>query len=148
MVGDSVFYLTDQGKEPCFILKKGKYKLPPQEVKNFMKLPKGHSYLLGLNLGILPNHYLILYTWHDKTWEEIWSRETNQIISRSEMTRRDQYESARGIPFTLPSGNKVKLRPDYISGHTIAFMMPADEVAGKIEGVKEDDNPVLLILEI
>lgn len=148
MVEDSVFCLTDQGKEPCFILKKGKYKLPPEEIKNFMKLPKGHSYLQGLALGILPNHYIIMHSWHDKSWAEIWSRKTNQVISRSEMKAPNQYEIARGIPFALPSGNKVKLCPDYISGHIITFMMPAEEVAGEIEGVKEDDNPVLLILEI
>lgn len=147
-VEDSVFNLTDQGKQPYFVLHKGKYKLPPSEVKNFRKLPKGHSYIQGLNLGVLPDHYFIMYTWHDKCWGEIWSRKTNQILSRSEMTRRNQFETVRGIPFILPSGKKVKLIPDYLFGHTISFMIPAEEVAGEIEGVKEDDNPVLLILEI
>lgn len=145
---DSVFSITDKGKEPYFILNKGKYKLPADEVPNFMKLPKDHPYITSLTFGILPEYYYITYNWHNKFWGEIWSRKTNQILSRIELTRNNQYENMRGIPYILPSGKKVKLFPNFISGNTIAFFIPAEEIAGEIPGVKEDDNPVLLVIEV
>lgn len=36
----------------------------------------------------------------------------------------------------------------YKVGNTIALFIPAEDAAGEITGVKEDDNPVLLIMEI
>ena len=36
----------------------------------------------------------------------------------------------------------------YNNGNKIALFIPAEDVTGEIEGVKEDDNPVLLIMDI
>ena len=81
---------------------------------------------------------------------EIWSRKTNQIVSRSILTRPNQFTTLRGIRFRFPSGTVIRLLPDYISGNKITFFIPADEAMGEIPGVKirEDDNPILMVMEL
>ena len=90
------------------------------------------------------------YTYKEQVLGEIWSRKTNQIVSRSILTRPNQFTTLRGIRFRFPSGTVIRLLPDYISGNKIAFSIPADEAMGEIPGIKirEDDNPILMVMEL
>lgn len=142
---DSVFTVTQKGLEPLFILNKGQYALPKMEIKNIMNLLReGDPHILSLNINSIPGYYLIRYVRNNQVIEEIWRKSDNQIISR--FINSEEY----GFPFTFPSGNKVRLNTYtmYINENKIALFIPADMAAGEIAGVKEDDNPVLLIMEM
>ena len=147
---DSVFLLTPDGLKPEFILRKGKYAPSLDDVKQFMKWNKNDSFAKGFSIKTFPGYYLVQYSYKDKFFGEIWSKETNQIVSRTVLTRPDMFSSYRGIPYRFPSGTTIKLLPAYINGNKIAFFIPADEAAGEIPGVKisEDDNPIVMILEL
>ena len=143
---DSVFTITDKSLEPLFILKKGEYAIPDAEVKNFIELiRKGDSHILMLGISSLPGHYLISYSRNKESIEEVWSKQSNQVISRFK-----NREGAFGLPFVLPSGKKIRIGRSsiYINGNQVGLFIPADVAAGEIPGVKEDDNPVLLIMEL
>lgn len=143
---DSVFTVTDKGFSPLFILKKGDYTIPQAELKNFINLIKqGDPHILALRIHSIPGYYLIAYNRNKQFIEEIWRESDCQIISRFFNTN-DEF----GYPFTLPSGKTIRINTTgmYKVGNTIALFIPAEDAAGEIPGVKEDDNPVLLIMEI
>lgn len=143
---DSVFTVTDKGLTPLFILKKGKYAIPSTEVKNFINLVKqGDPHILSLQIHSIPGYYLICYLQNQQYREEIWRKSDNQIISRFISTNNEY-----GYPVTLPSGKTIRVSSSnmYNNGNKIALFIPAEDVTGEIEGVKEDDNPVLLIMDI
>ncbi|WP_158582116.1 6-bladed beta-propeller [Parabacteroides sp. AF48-14] len=142
---DSVFSVTDKGLIPQFILNKGKNTIPADEVKKFLELlQQGSPYILQLNIYSLPGYYLISYARNKQGIEEIWSKSDNRLVSRFFNTKEEV-----GIPFILPSGKKIRIADYslYTNGNRIALFIPAEDLVGEIEGVKEDDNPVLLLIE-
>ena len=142
---DSVFSVTDKGLIPQFILNKGKNTIPADEVKKFLELlQQGSPYILQLNIYSLPGYYLISYARNKQGIEEIWSKSDNRLVSRFFNTKEEV-----GIPFILPSGKKIRIADYslYANGNRIALFIPAEDLVGDIEGVKEDDNPVLLLIE-
>ena len=147
---DSVFLLTPDGLKLDFILRKGKYAPSLEDVKQFMKWNQYDPFIKGLFIKTFPGYYYLQYTYKEQVLGEIWSRKTNQIVSRSILTRPNQFTTLRGIRFRFPSGTVIRLLPDYISGNKIAFFIPADEAMGEILGVKirEDDNPILMVMEL
>ena len=55
------------------------------------------------------------------------------------------------MPLCLPSGKKVRIdtRNIYINGNTvISYIDAATAAEGKVPGVNEDDNPVLVVMEL
>lgn len=142
---DSVFSVTDKGLIPQFILSKGKNTIPADEVKKFIELvQQGSPYILQLRIHSLPGYYLICYARDKQGIEEIWSKSDNRLVSRFFNTK-----EGVGIPFILPSGKKIRIEDFalYTNGNRIALFIPAEDLVGEIEGVKEDDNPVLLLIE-
>ena len=144
------FLLTPDGLKLDFILRKGKYAPSLEDVKQFMKWNQYDPFIKGLFIKTFPGYYYLQYTYKEQVLGEIWSRKTNQIVSRSILTRPNQFTTLRGIRFRFPSGTVIRLLPDYISGNKIAFFYPADEAMGEILGVKirEDDNPILMVMEL
>ena len=55
---------------------------------------------------------------------------------------------SKGINFVFPSGNMIRTIPEYITNNQLGFLLPADQCVGEVEGVKEDDNQVLLVLDL
>lgn len=147
---DSVFLLTPDGLKLDFILRKGKYAPSSEDVKQFMKWNQYDPFIKGLSISTFPGYYYLQYAYKEQVLGEIWSRKTNQIVSRSILTRPNQFTVFRGIQFRLLSGTIIKLLPAYISGNKLAFFIPADEAMGEIPGVKirEDDNPILMVMEL
>lgn len=142
---DSVFSVTDKGLIPQFILSKGNNTIPADEVKKFIELVRqGSPYILQLRIYSLPGYYLICYVRNKQEIEEIWSKSDNRLVSRFFNTKEEV-----GIPFILPSGKKIRIADYalYTNGNRIALFIPAEDLVGEIEGVKEDDNPVLLLIE-
>lgn len=145
---DSVFTLTADTLQPLFILRKGNYALPKEETSKFIELmrkPEGDPHILRLHIHSLPEHYLIQYIRNNQSVMELWNKKSNEIISRSFMQK-----GQPGIPFILPTGKKVypSLWTIYINRNTVCLFIPAEDAAGEIPGVKEEDNPVLLLMEL
>lgn len=119
---DSVFLLTPDGLKLDFILRKGKYAPSSEDVKQFMKWNQYDPFIKGLSISTFPGYYYLQYAYKEQVLGEIWSRKTNQIVSRSILTRPNQFTVFRGIQFRLPSGTIIKLLPAYISGNKLAFL--------------------------
>lgn len=137
---DTVFQITEKGAEPFLILKKGAAAMPKEKIKDFMQLGS-ENYLMRLGIGFTPDYYLITYVRNHVFREEVWRKSDNQIIYRS--TKRD-------LTYKLPSGKKIHIGSStlYLSKNQLILLINAEDVLGEIPGVKEDDNPILLVIEL
>lgn len=144
---DTVFTVTESGAQPLCIFKKGEYGLPQEEAKKMAEItPQGSPYIKSMWLASTPGHYLITYMLKNCLYDEIWSKADNKIISRF-----SNENGEWGLPLRLPSGKTTRLntRSLYINKNTIASSIDAPiATEGKIDGVNEDDNPVLVIIEL
>lgn len=141
---DTVFSVTEDGLTPVSVFYKGKYRLPDEKAKN--PGMESEPYFKTMEISSLPNHYLISFVFNNVFYDEIWNKETCKIVSRF-----SNEDGKFGFPFSLPSGEKIRIptRNLYINKNIVAFSISADIVANeKISGVKDDDNPVLVILEL
>lgn len=144
---DTVFTVTGSGMQPLCIFKKGTYGLPAEEAKKPMEMTaEGSPYIRSMWLSVVPDHYVITYMLKNLFYYEIWSKTDNKIVSRF-----SNKDGKWGIPFCLPSGEKIYLdtRSLYVNGNTVAaFIDAATAVEGGIASVDEDDNPVMIIMKL
>jgi len=96
-------------------------------------------------IGSIPNYYLVRYL-RDRLIHEVWSKADNRIVSRSIM----ESGGIAGHNLRLPSGKMIKASPNYINGNIAAFLIQADAAYEEIgiEGIKMDDNPIIVILQL
>ncbi|WP_337942974.1 6-bladed beta-propeller [Parabacteroides sp.] len=142
---DTVFAVTAKGALPVCVLKKGKYALPEEEAKKPMDIIST-PYIRSMWLSAVSDYYLITYLFENQYYDEIWNGRDNKIISRLSCENGEW-----GFPLCLPSGKKVLLntRLLYVNGNMVAsFIDAATAVEGGVEGVEEDDNPVLVVMEL
>ncbi len=144
---DTVFTVNGTGLQPLCIFKKGEYKLPEEEAKKPMEMTtNGSPYIRSMWLSSVPGYYLIAYLRENHFFYEVWDQTNNEIISRFSNEKGEW-----GLPLCLPSGKKVRIdtRNIYINGNTvISYIDAATAAEGKVPGVNEDDNPVLVVMEL
>ncbi len=145
---DTVFSITSVAAEPIAIFRKGSYALPQKEVNTFMKLPEGHKYIMGHSIDYFPGYFLFSYNYLNERRADLWNEKTQSLVSRSILTRDSQFENFKGIKYKLESGKVIGMQPSYIDGNKIVFMVSAEELVDDIPNLKEDDNPVLIVMEI
>lgn len=142
-MSDTVCRITDQGLEPLFILKKGKYDIKYEELGRFMtQAMKTMECLMWMQISSIPGYYLIDYKQGEHWNSEIWNKETRSIVART--------KEAKGLPFRLASGREIILptKNFHIHGNTIVVSLQASELEGEIDGITSDDNPVLLVMKM
>jgi len=137
---ETVFKITDKGAEPVFILKEGSYRPDPGQSAMHINSDGYYAILpsfIGMvGVGAFQNYYLIRYMRDVQAVYELWSKTDNRIVSRN-------------FELTLPSGKKItKCVPHYIYEDTIAFIIQAHRIFEEIEGMKEDDNPVIVHIKL
>lgn len=141
---DTVFSVTQNEIRPLCLIDKGAYKLPFDMAKKTVS--PNTPYIWSMWFSSLPDHYLATYICENVVYDEIWSKQSNQIISR--FSNKDR---KFGLPLSLPTGEKIRLnsRTLYVKGSIVATSIDAITAAeGGVPGVGKDDNPVLVIMEL
>ena len=138
---DTVFSITDQGAAPLFILNKGAYRLPEESGKSFQD--PSVPYIQNVSLAILPKHYLIRYMLSGTLFDEVWGRADNRLVARFSIENGEA-----GYPLVLPSGKTIRVPQSSVSGNTVGLLVPAYQLVGEIEGIREDDNPVIVVVDL
>lgn len=146
---DTVFSITKEGALPVCIVKKGIHALTLAECENFLKLPDNNNYLTYTSIDIFPPYLLFRYRWQGKFTVDLWDMEKQKKIGVADLVQPDMFTGLiGGFNYTTESGKQICLLPDYITKERLAFLIPAEKCVGEIVGVKEDDNPVLMIMEL
>lgn len=143
---DTVYAVDRTGLQPLCIFRKGASKLPDDEACKPMEItPQGSPYIRSMWLSAIPGYFLITYMRENHLFYEVWSQKDQQIISRF-----SNEDGKWGLPLRLPSGQTVRIdtRRLYIKDNILAASIDASTAAeGKVAGVHEDDNPVLVVME-
>ena len=53
-----------------------------------------------------------------------------------------------GFAYTLPSGNVIHVLPRYVTQGKLVFVLSPEDLMDDISGLKEDDNPVLMVINL
>lgn len=137
---ETVFKITDKGAEPVFIFKVGSSR--PEQGQITLHIDNQGYYAIippfigVVNIGSFRNYYHIIYLRGHESTTELWSKTDNRIVARN------------NFELTLPSGKKIEVIPSYICEDTIVFVVQAHKIFSEIEGVKEDDNPVIIHIKL
>jgi len=91
------------------------------------------------------DYVFLRYDYDDKTWQDIWSKHTGSLVLHAE-GRRDLPDF--NIPYELPDGRVIDLQVVYADRDNLYCVLRALDACRLLPGVKEDDNPVIVIAKL
>ncbi|WP_102407418.1 6-bladed beta-propeller [Parabacteroides bouchesdurhonensis] len=148
---DTVYEINSSCIKPFCIIKKENHAIPVSQIDNFLKLPPENDYILYSTIDAFSSYMLYRYLYKGVSKIELWSSESNEKIANSELRRSGsdlRSPLKGGFKFEFNTGNSINILPSYVSDSRLAFLIPAEECLNEIEGVKEDDNPLLLLIDL
>ena len=141
---DTLYSVSKSGVNPMLILKKENHVLTSDILyESIMKLPPNNDFLTYTTLDMFSSFVYYRYLWQGKFSAQLWNYEKGKMIGKVDLET-DRY----GFNYVFDSGNKVRISPIYVTDKCLAFMIPAEKCVGEIDGVKEDDNPVLMVMKL
>ncbi len=144
---DTLYHVDRQGMTPEAILLKGRYRRPEESVDFDPEKsdPANPRYMMSTSVSSIGNdHYLVQHVTESGLIAQIWNRQ-GSILAHT--------DTSDGIPrlgfrFSFPNGGTV-LVPVFLSdGERVGFVIDAVHAVDSIEGIKEDDNPVIVIAKL
>jgi hypothetical protein len=148
---DTVYAFSDSNVWPLFIVDKGDYVIPKSERSDYFKafLELNPTYPKDFSIDAFSNYVLMQYHYYGLYVAELWDLPSGKILSRCSLRNVVTKEKfSAGFSYTLPSGNVIHTLPEYVTQHRLVFVLSPEGLMDDIPGLKEDDNPVLMILEI
>lgn len=147
-VRDTIYEINKKGIFPRAVLNMGAYKLPRSEYSQMMTLlNKTVPYVLLPRMSVWPGYYFVQYVYNGSSWAQMWDRKTGELVGRRQLIEPGG-KDFKSIPYTLESGKIIYTTPIATIGKELIFVLSAEDVAGVVPGVKEDDNPVLMFMRI
>jgi hypothetical protein len=148
---DTLYRVTGQGMTPEAILKKGQYRLPPKPIFPIFDRFDSNvfTFLLQSNVTALGEYYIIDQWMDSGRAAQLWSKSDGQLVAYSD-SRNGFSNFGLKMIVTLPSGGIVTANASsfLIENDMLAFTLNAIDAVEGIKGVKEDDNPVIVIAKL
>lgn len=147
---DTIFVADYKGVSPLAVWKKGSKKVPIEELKKLIELrQKPNDYVQPLSIDYFSNFLLLQYIYTGNVVVELWDLNKEALCSRYMLDMNEKGTSSiTGFPYEFSSGKLIDILPRYITRDKMAFIIPADKMTEEIAGLKEDDNPVIMIFDI
>lgn len=146
---DTVYTVRQKDVVPFCVLKKGTHALPEESSDNFLKLPAENDYFTYTTIDAFSSYILYRYFWQGKFRVELWNKMSEKKIANAELIKYDIYSGLEGgFNYVFNSGKSIRLLPNYVAKKRLVFLIPAEKCVGEIKGVKEDDNPILMIMNL
>lgn len=142
-------YETDV--RPLFIVDKGKYVMPQAERSDYFKafLELNPTYPKDFHFDTFSHFVLMKYLYKGLIVAELWDLPSGSILSRCGLENViTQEKISAGFAYTLPSGNVIHTLPRYVTQHKLVFELSPSALMDDIPGLKEDDNPVLMVINL
>lgn len=145
-----MFAFSDIVGEPILSLHKGKFNVPNSEIINFINLKeKSNDYIMIDFISFFSNYTLIEYVYRGNLYAEIWDTKKEKIISKSllmDVIKKERIKS--GFTYKFNDTIEVDIMPKYITERELVFVIPASNLLEKFSFLKEDDNPVVMIMKL
>ncbi|WP_288206651.1 6-bladed beta-propeller [uncultured Parabacteroides sp.] len=144
---DTVFVIENKMAVPFCVLNKSSHALPEKEVENFLKLPPENDYFIYTGINLFSSYLHYRYLFQGNFYSEIWDIESQtKIVSRSRKLNDSNEED--GCKYVFDSGKTLRLIPYAYEKKRLIFFIPAEKCMSEFKGMKEDDNPVLMIMDL
>jgi hypothetical protein len=141
---DTVYRVTKQGVTPELIVDKGGYRMTDDDVFSLYdptSNPFEYHKLRSTTVRAAGDYYFVQHMVFGLI-QEIWSKSDCRLVARTD----SRYDSEQyGFKFAFPTGVTTLVSTLFIDGDTMGFVVPAVAIAGSVDGVQEDDNPVIVI---
>jgi hypothetical protein len=151
LLTDTVFAYSDTNDWPVFVVNKGEYTIPASECSDVFKafINLNPTYPKDFHFDIFSNYVLMKYLYKGLIIVELWDLPRGKILSRHSLQNLVTKEKfSAGFAYTLPSGNVIHALPAYVTQSKLVFVLSPEELMDDIPGLKEDDNPVLMVIEV
>jgi hypothetical protein len=144
---DTLYRVTKLGTTPELIIDRGAYRMDEEDMFLVMTPPSDPFDLPKLrstSVSSAGDYYFVRHMVLGFI-QEIWSKRDNRLVARTDSRYGfDQY----GFRFAFPSGATTLISSLHVKGDTVAFVVDAIDAVGSIEGVQEDDNPVIIVAKL
>lgn len=140
---DTLYRVTKWGITPEAILHKGRYRLPKEPLVTVVT-PDTPTYFTSTIVNSSSDYYFITNLILGRIME-IWNKADGQLIAHSDS--RDGFDKF-GFRFVFPTGGETRVSSFHHDGDTLAFIVDAVNTVDKVEGVKETDNPVIVVAKL
>lgn len=147
---DTIWACTSDVK-PFFIVEKGKYVIPESERSDYFKafLELNPTYPKDFHFDAFSHFVLMKYLYKGLIVAELWNLPSGKILSRCSLQNVVTKEVfSDGFAYTLPSGNVIHALPAYVTESKLVFVLSPEDLMDEIPGLKEDDNPVLMVINL
>lgn len=129
---------------PHLVFRRGRYMPDPDDTHN-VENKRRQAYIMGLMES--GDHVFISYTIGDKTWRDVWSKSDGSLMLHTEPTLRN-YPFDLFVPYALPDGSIIDLQVVYADRDRVYCVLEALDACKFLPGVREDDNPVILVAKL
>jgi len=148
---DTVWVFSDTAVWPLLIVDKGKYVMHQAERSDYFKafLELNPTYPKDFHFDAFSHFVLMKYLYKGLIVAELWDLPGGKILSRCSLRNVVTKEKfSAGFAYTLPSGNVIHALPAYVTQSKLVFVLSPDELMDDIPGLKEDDNPVIMVINL
>lgn len=148
-LNDTLYSVKKTMLEPCAVLLRGSHSLTEQVLNNsIMKFPPENDLITYTSVDLFSDFLLYRYYWNGQFYIQLWNLNNRSLMGKVCLNQLDQLSGLQGgFNFVFESGRKLRLIPNYISDRYLGFIIPAQDCVAEIAGVKEDDNPVILLIQ-
>jgi hypothetical protein len=138
---DTIFTVKSRREvlTPRFVFRRGRYAPDPDNRENKRR------YVYLDVIGENDRHVNISFQFDGKEYYDIWSKSSGRLLIRR--VRNDDTEKV-GFPYRLPDGSEIYLRIAYADSDRFYCIMQALDACKFLPGVKEDDNPVIVVAKL
>lgn len=140
---DTLYRVTKRGLTPEMILHRGQYRRAAEPIIQEIS-PDMPETFTQTRVNVFGDYLFIRQMVQGLILQAL-DRERGVVIAHTDI--RDGIEQY-GFRFVFPSGGETRVSGWLTEGDTMAFTVDAIHIAGAVDGVKEDDNPVIVIAKL
>lgn len=127
---------------PHVVFKRGKLSPRPED-KTDARAKRRQVYISGVMES--GDYVFLRYEYNDKTWQSVWSKRTGSLVLQGEGRRAFPNFN---VPCELPDDRVIDLQVVYADRENLYCVVRALDACRFMAGVKEDDNPVIVIAKL
>ena len=146
---DTVCYIRNKDDiQPDMLLKRGN--LMPQ-VKDVNDADRRAKQVYFRDIAETEKYFLIKYFYNGRTHTDIWDKSSRRSVLHTDADK-DLFPRMSRIEhiakYKMPDGTEIMLNILYATKDKLYCLLEAYDMAGILQGVKEDDNPIVMVMSL
>lgn len=143
---DTVYTITYDSIKPFCVIIKETHALPNNLCETFLKIPPRNDYFTYTSIDAFSSYIIFRYLWQERFKAELWNTQSEKKIATADLVQKSDLEG--GFKFVFESGNSINILPAHVTDRRLVFLVKAEKCIDGIPGVREEDDPVLIIINL